>query len=161
MQQQIIFIRLHYSLPVTCLFCLLPVGLLLNQSTNQPINQSTNHSLKTCFICGLTRSEYDKLGLTAWGSHCSREHNPFTYVAFVAYLNRKPESSFTGVESHTMNQIKAGRQWIPNRTSFAIEQAAVASSSANAANVERQLASDKIPHGPSSSAQRHGERVAV
>ena len=57
-----------------------------------------------------------------------------------------------------MNQIKAGRQWIPNRTSFAIEQAAVASSSANAANVERQLASDKIPHGPSSSAQRHDTR---
>jgi len=75
-----------------------------------------------CFISGITREEYEKEGLTtSFDVHIHDTHNPFMYVAYVAYLKKKPRQRLTGMEEHILDQIDGCLPWTPLRTSHAIE----------------------------------------
>jgi hypothetical protein len=80
-----------------------------------------------CFICGMKRGVYEDMGLEAgspsFDQHLNVDHDLWTYVAFAYYLKRKDETEYNGIESFVTAQMDEGSlEWIPGRTSFALER---------------------------------------
>jgi len=78
-----------------------------------------------CFMCGLERSAYNDLGLSAgspsFDDHIGREHDPWEYVAFLAHLKRSRRLDRTGAETFVNHAIATGGTWVPSKTSFVLE----------------------------------------
>jgi len=78
-----------------------------------------------CFVCGFKRTSYDDIGLNfipSFDIHRDEEHNVWNYVLFIIYLRRRDPTEFNGVESYVWERLKEhDMQWIPTRTSFAIQ----------------------------------------
>ena len=56
-----------------------------------------------------------------FSKHTEIDHNEWNYIFFLAYLKRKDETEYTGLESYVRAQIDRGEiNWIPNRRAMAI-----------------------------------------
>jgi len=77
-----------------------------------------------CFICGFHRAAYDDVGILSptFDNHVKADHNVWNYLYFVMYLRDKDETEFSGVETYVQRMLhKSDQNWIPSRTSFAVE----------------------------------------
>jgi len=59
-----------------------------------------------CFVCGIEREEFDRQG-RGFQDHVKMDHNMWQYVYFIVYLNRKPETEYTGPEFYVSEKLKA------------------------------------------------------
>jgi len=77
-----------------------------------------------CFICGLSRDEYESHGLSvSFENHVTRDHDLWMYVYFLAYLKRKDPTKFNGIESFVKDQVdKESIEWLPFHTCFSIQE---------------------------------------
>jgi hypothetical protein len=78
-----------------------------------------------CFVCGITRTDYDDFGLkpgsASYDDHCTKDHDPWVYVSYVAYLRKKAVSQLSGIESFVRKQIEKHGSWVPSKTCFVLE----------------------------------------
>ena len=76
-------------------------------------------------MCGMKRTTYDDFGLSTGSSsfddHCGKEHDPWTYVAYMAHLNRRHRQDCTGAEVFAKRAIANHSVWAPAKTSFVLE----------------------------------------
>eukprot|EP00295_Goniomonas_pacifica_P010679 CAMPEP_0175894738 /NCGR_PEP_ID=MMETSP0107_2-20121207/50148_1 /TAXON_ID=195067 ORGANISM="Goniomonas pacifica, Strain CCMP1869" /NCGR_SAMPLE_ID=MMETSP0107_2 /ASSEMBLY_ACC=CAM_ASM_000203 /LENGTH=427 /DNA_ID=CAMNT_0017215843 /DNA_START=87 /DNA_END=1371 /DNA_ORIENTATION=+ len=70
-----------------------------------------------CFICGLSRSSFDKPSSPfSFDQHVRSEHNALHYLLFIIYLLEKPETDLTGPEQHVLHLVRRRNcSWIPNK----------------------------------------------
>jgi len=82
-----------------------------------------------CFVCGLTRPAYEDLtfgpgaaSLNSFDVHMHDDHHIWSYVYYIRFLNEKDPTEDSGIESFVREQVSASSlEWIPSRTSFALE----------------------------------------
>jgi hypothetical protein len=84
-----------------------------------------NEERNVCFMCGLTRADYDDYGLKPgspdFDDHINKDHNPWIYVSYVAYLRSKPSNKYTGIETYARMQVDKKESWVPSKTCVALE----------------------------------------
>jgi hypothetical protein len=90
-----------------------------------------------CFMCGLSRENYEDFGLGSsaptFDDHKNEEHLLWTYIFFMSHLKKKPATTFTGIESYVGDMTSgaaASLDWIPNRTSYDLESRGITNSEA-------------------------------
>ena len=80
-----------------------------------------------CFMCGMERAYYEDLGLgngISFRQHQTEEHDCWRYVSYMAYLDGLDSTELNGVETYIQQQLEAKNfDWIPSKTSAAIERA--------------------------------------
>jgi hypothetical protein len=59
---------------------------------------------QNCFICGIDRDKLEKVK-NGFAHHYKFEHNMWDYIFYKAYLNKKPETEYTGTESYVHEKI--------------------------------------------------------
>jgi hypothetical protein len=70
-------------------------------------------SSNRCFICNLTRTVFEKEGIS-FDNHISNQHKIWSYVAYLIYLRTSDQSDHTGTESYVMTKVKRGDiSWLP------------------------------------------------
>jgi inositol 1,4,5-triphosphate receptor type 1 len=79
-----------------------------------------------CFVCDTLRRSYDDMNLgpeaPSFDLHISVEHDPWTYVYYLAYLKKKNPEEDSGTEHYVRREVaKKSINWVPMRTSFFIE----------------------------------------
>ncbi len=52
-----------------------------------------------CFICGLNRFDFETKN-KSWIDHIQKEHNAYSYLYFIQYVQEKPGNECTGVEKY-------------------------------------------------------------
>jgi hypothetical protein len=76
-----------------------------------------NEERNVCYICGMTRTDYEDLGLksgsTPYDIHCSDDHDPWIYVSYVAYLRCRAKSQLSGVETYVKGEMERNGPWVP------------------------------------------------
>ena len=71
-----------------------------------------------CTICGMNRDDiekiYDKLGKT-YQDHINDDHDPFNYIFYLFYINKKDSTEYTGMESYIWNMayVQKDITWFP------------------------------------------------
>ncbi|OMJ77245.1 hypothetical protein SteCoe_23193 [Stentor coeruleus] len=77
---------------------------------------STKDRESKCFICGLQRDFIEKKTSSGFEHHILNDHNEWNYILFIAYLKRKNESEYSGLESYIKEQYEKNELgWIPNQ----------------------------------------------
>jgi hypothetical protein len=77
--------------------------------TVNPDNDTKNN----CFVCGNTRQDFSKLGRN-FDIHIESEHDPWKYIYYIYYLQKKGESNLSGVEYHAWTLFSQKKtNWIP------------------------------------------------
>lgn len=78
-----------------------------------------------CFICGLERDFIERKTNMPFSHHTEIDHNEWNYVFFIAYLLRKDETEYTGLESYVKEQYdRQELTWIPNLKTLSIKDMA-------------------------------------
>lgn len=91
------------------------IGVIVDTFANLRNIQTDQEDIlkNSCFICGLKRSDFDKMGLK-FEYHIKKEHNVWHYLQFRAYLKKKSRTEYTGPESYIQNEIDMGSiEWFP------------------------------------------------
>ena len=57
-----------------------------------------------CFICGMNRFEFETKN-KSWFDHIQKEHNAFSYLYFILYVQAKPGNECTGVEKYVKSLV--------------------------------------------------------
>ena len=84
--------------------------------------RSNNDRETKCFICGLDRDFIERKTNMPFSRHTQVDHNEWNYVLFLAYLERKHETEYTGLESYVKDQIDREEvSWIPNHRAMGIK----------------------------------------
>ena len=66
-----------------------------------------------CFVCGNTRSEFSKKGVS-FDHHIAKDHDPWKYIYFIYYLQMKGEDELGGLEYHAWTGFcQKNTAWIP------------------------------------------------
>jgi len=77
-------------------------------------NQKSQDIASTCYICGQTRSTLE-LKASGWKNHFTGEHSPFAYLAFLIYLDNKPEIECNGIEKYVQEKKRRlDHTFVPN-----------------------------------------------
>ena len=70
-----------------------------------------------CFICGISRLDFDKNSATTFNEHVNKVHNMWSYLNFLVLLRTKPATELTGPESSVYaminNKPEADLSWFP------------------------------------------------
>jgi len=103
-------------------------GLMVNTfMAERAAKQRRVESLRgDCFVCGTLRSTYENFALSNsapnFDTHLAEDHNIWTYVYFITYLQKKDASEDSGIEAFVRDQLsRQYLEWIPTRTSFVLE----------------------------------------
>lgn len=84
--------------------------------------KSNNDRETKCFICGLERDFIERKTNLPFAHHTEIDHNEWNYIFFLAYLIRKVETEYSGLESYVRDQYDRGEfTWIPNRQTMSIK----------------------------------------
>uniref|UniRef100_A0A7S3GFC4 Uncharacterized protein n=2 Tax=Palpitomonas bilix TaxID=652834 RepID=A0A7S3GFC4_9EUKA len=78
----------------------------------------------TCFICALESSVFERKSTTGdFFYHVKYEHHMWDYLAFIVYLQEKPETEYTGMESY-VSQLMTNRDqsWVPNNRALCLPE---------------------------------------
>ena len=77
---------------------------------------------KKCFVCGLSRKSLDLKG-EGWYQHIYRNHNIFTYLYFLIYIDKKDVGDCSSVEKYVKELCKQGDiSFFPQGRSIGIEK---------------------------------------
>ena len=75
-----------------------------------------------CFICGKEKEAIERLSGNSFYFHKKYEHNEWNYVFFIAYLEFKKKSEFSGIESYAMQMISnEDIDWIPQQEALSFK----------------------------------------
>ena len=69
-----------------------------------------------CFVCGMERPDYDDLGIKkpSFDQHKDEDHEFWSYLFFINYLDKKDPTERTGVESFVSSKLEQeDLSWIP------------------------------------------------
>lgn len=70
-------------------------------------NEREEDNENFCYICGLYRRDLNKLGKKSdFEEHITKKHNIWNYLYYIAYIESKPETELTGIESYVVSNIK-------------------------------------------------------
>ena len=47
-----------------------------------------------------------------------KEHDPWAYLSFVAFLRKKDPTNLTGIELYSINQIEKKTPWVPRSVMY-------------------------------------------
>ena len=83
-----------------------------------------------CFVCGISKTVFDNDGQRHGGgqhnfrSHITEDHNMWSYLFFLVYLQHKEPTEFTGAESFVYDCISADNmEWVPISQALCLESA--------------------------------------
>ncbi len=65
-----------------------------------------DNQLNMCFVCSLDRDQFERKGLK-FADHVEIEHNPWNYMYYKMYLERKGEKDLTANEKQILSLIRA------------------------------------------------------
>jgi len=87
-------------------------------------NQSEDDKQNCCFICGLTRSEYERTA--NFDKHTLVEHHMWQYVAYIIYITEKKKAfptDLNDVEDYVLDRyLKRDHAWLPVGRSLTLER---------------------------------------
>lgn len=76
---------------------------------------------RKCFICGLQKDYIEKKTTKGFSYHIENDHNEWNYILFLAYLLKKDQTEYTGIESFVRDQFDQDElSWIPNQSALSI-----------------------------------------
>lgn len=82
-------------------------------------------SQNMCFICNLSRSLFEKEGVS-FDNHIEKFHNPWSYVAFLVSLKVKDPTQHTGIESYVWTKFeKKDISWLPIEKALRLQELGV------------------------------------
>ena len=111
-----------------------------------------------CFVCGFDRKDYDNFNLPTeysnFDAHKDVDHDVWSYIYYIDYLNTKDPTEFTGVEQYVKNQLDDNEMlWVPVRRAFAIQNNADFQKAQAEAEADR-LAAIEAESGPQKKKKR-------
>ena len=59
-----------------------------------------------CFICSITKMQFDKHSDGGMERHIKKDHNMWDYVYYIVHLKSKPTSDLTGTESYILENFE-------------------------------------------------------
>lgn len=81
---------------------------------NDETDQKTWDREHVCFICGLEQELVEKETGRSFWYHTEKEHNEWNYAFYIMYLNSKPETELTSIESYVQGCLKEKEiSWFP------------------------------------------------
>lgn len=67
-----------------------------------------------CFVCGLTRGEFEQNAKKSFDKHTQEEHNKWTYIDYIIYLEKLLPAERTAFEKYIIRKKKCFEiDWIP------------------------------------------------
>jgi inositol 1,4,5-triphosphate receptor type 1/inositol 1,4,5-triphosphate receptor type 3 len=63
-------------------------------------NQKTQDIKEICYICGLSREIFDRKSDSGFKTHIKRDHYLWNYLFYLAYLDDKEPTEYTGIETY-------------------------------------------------------------
>ena len=69
-----------------------------------------------CFICGIPKEKFEKLTNEEerFPNHVKVHHHIWNYLYYIAYLNKKDPTEYTGNESYVSENLKKNEiNWFP------------------------------------------------
>lgn len=79
---------------------------------------------KKCFICGKEKEEIERLTRQPFRVHTLTEHNEWTYLFFIAYLEFKEKTEHNGTDSYIKQLVDARDvEWIPQQRGLSFDNA--------------------------------------
>jgi len=80
---------------------------------------------KTCFICGLSRTDFNSTATVSFEEHIKHDHCLWGYFHFLILIKTKPPTEFTGPESHIHSMLHTNKRpdlsWFPHRCTMSLE----------------------------------------
>jgi len=105
------------------------VDALSKARTEAALREAEEHNV--CFMCGLKRAHYNDCSdqvaadSPSFDEHCDEVHDPWAYVAYCAYLQRRKRQDCTGLEAYVKKLLaNNSTAWVPSRTTFVLEEKA-------------------------------------
>nr|CAR82067.1 TPA: calcium release channel IV1b [Paramecium tetraurelia] len=84
-------------------------------------NQKDFDSQNRCYICDLTRTVFEKEGIS-FDNHVNKYHNPWNYLAYLIYLKVKQKTEHTGTESYVYSKfLQNDISWLPIQKAIDLE----------------------------------------
>ncbi|CAD8112241.1 unnamed protein product [Paramecium sonneborni] len=84
-------------------------------------NQKDFDSQNRCYICDLTRTVFEKEGIS-FDNHVHKYHNPWNYLAYLLYLKVKQKTEHTGTESYVYSKfLQNDISWLPIQKALDLE----------------------------------------
>lgn len=76
-----------------------------------------------CFICGMERDFIERITNKPFKYHTRYEHNEWNYILYIAYIQGKDETEYTGIESCLKDQIeRMDFVWIPQHQALSVKE---------------------------------------
>lgn len=87
-------------------------------------NQNEDDKKNCCFICGLTRSEYERTA--NFDKHTIVEHNMWQYIAYIIFITEKKKhfsTDLNDIEDYVLDRyLKKDHTWLPVGRSLTLER---------------------------------------
>jgi hypothetical protein len=75
-----------------------------------------------CFICSITKMQFEKHSDGGMERHIKKDHNMWDYVYYIVHLKSKPSSDLTGTESYILDNFEQREIiWIPRMKALCLE----------------------------------------
>ncbi|CAG9321846.1 unnamed protein product [Blepharisma stoltei] len=85
--------------------------------------RDTEDKNNKCFICGMERDLIERVTNKPFRYHTLYEHNEWNYILYMAYIQTKAETEYTGLESYVREQIdKKDFMWIPQHQALSVKE---------------------------------------
>ncbi|KAL4460004.1 hypothetical protein ABPG74_003530 [Tetrahymena malaccensis] len=116
-----ILIDFLYAFVITVLILQIIQGLIIDTFAliREEQEQRVREMETYCFICGRDRESLDKQGENAFQGfdfHVKNQHNQWCYIFYIAYIQNKPPTECTGLESYVrwcVSNEETKIQWFP------------------------------------------------
>ena len=99
-------------------------GLIVNTFADLRLEKQEKENIlkNTCFICGLHRSVFCNKKVS-FEEHIKCSHNMWHYLYFIAHLNIKNPTEFTGYESYVHQMIMMNNlDWFPRQRTASLNE---------------------------------------
>lgn len=105
-----------FALIMTMIIVQLLSGLIIDKfkSLRDESEKIEEDMRASCLICSETAETIERRSGKTFDDHFNNVHNPWFYLMFIAYLNRKPRVDLSGIESYVYENFKNKKiLWLP------------------------------------------------
>ena len=105
-----------FALIMTMIIVQLLSGLIIDKfkSLRDESEKIEEDMRASCLICSETAETIERKSGKTFDDHFNNVHNPWFYLMFIAYLNRKPRVDLSGIESYVYENFKEKKViWLP------------------------------------------------
>ena len=114
-----------YMIIIPILMANIIYGLILDNFSvlKQNEDESRADSENKCFICGKAKEDIERLTSKSFLFHIQNEHCEWNYIFFMAYLEFKERTEYSGIESYIQAHIDLGEvDWIPQQQGLSFKE---------------------------------------